>query len=332
MSRTRRFAYSADVPTLLDKSLLIFSGKGGAGKSTVAAATAVAASRRGKRVMVIEIGDHERIPSLFATRPAGYEGARVYAGQPPGGGDVWSMCLTARDALHEFALRSMKFERLYEAVFENRVMRYFTAAAPGLDELTIMGKIEQFHRDAVDAPKASRFDLVVFDAPATGHGLALFEVPLTTMRLARMGPLHARAERMWRLLADPARTAFNIVTLPEEMAVNESIDLYQAATDIGLPRGKVVVNAVYPNVFQDDGDELRRLRDRSRPSAGLAPSIARAAIDRATSAVARHASQQDLIETLAGALPLERVTLPFLFRPQVGLKEIEALADHLEDF
>jgi anion-transporting ArsA/GET3 family ATPase len=318
------------MPSLFDKRLLIFSGKGGAGKSTVAAATAVAAARRGKRVIIVEIGEQERIPAIFGAGPAGYAGARVYSGGTAAGGLVWSMCLTARETLHEFAVRSMKFEVLYQAVFENRAMRYFTAAAPGLDELTIMGKIEHFHRESLDTSRAPRFDLMVFDAPATGHGLAFFKVPLTAMSMARMGPLHAKAERMWRLLADPVRTAFNIVTLPEEMSVNESIDLHASATKLGLPRGKLVVNAVYPDAFGDRAPELQRLHEQARPSEGPAGRIARAALDRARSSVARYEAHQAMIGTLAAALPQERVVLPFLFRPRIGVEEIEALATSLD--
>jgi anion-transporting ArsA/GET3 family ATPase len=148
------------------------------------------------------------------------------------------MCVTALETLHEFAVRSMKFEMLYEAVFENRAMRYFTAAAPGLDELTIMGKIEFLHRESRVSSKGPSFDLMIFDAPATGHGLALFRVPKTAMSMTQRGPLHSKAERMWRLLTDPARTALNIVTLPEDMPVSEAIDLHEAAAKLGLPAGR----------------------------------------------------------------------------------------------
>src|SRR5256885_17027929 len=135
------------------------------------------------------------------------------------------MCLTPRESLHEFVIRQVKFERLYQAVFENRVIRYFTAAAPGLDELVMMGKIENLEAERVESTKkrvaGPKFDLVVFDAPATGHGLAFFKVPAMLMRMIRVGPLHTKARKMLELLTDPERTAFNIVTLPEEMPVNE---------------------------------------------------------------------------------------------------------------
>lgn len=320
------------MPTLLDRRLLILSGKGGSGKSTVAAAIAVAAARRGKRVLVVEIGDEEAIPPLFGATRAGYAGAQVYGRDARRAGTVWSMCLTAREALHEFAVRSVKFEVLYKAVFENRVMRYFTAAAPGLDELTLMGKIEYIQRQSLDPSKDARFDLMVLDAPATGHGLAFFNVPRMAMSMARMGPLHAKAERMWRLLADPVRTAFNIVTGPEEMSVNEAIELHTAADEMGLPRGKIIVNGVYPDLFRGEGDGLRRLQGQSRPSEGLPGRIVRAALECAVSSSARHEAHEDMIAKLAGALPQERIVLPFLFRSRIGLEEIEALADHLEGF
>jgi anion-transporting ArsA/GET3 family ATPase len=319
------------VPSLFDKRLLILSGKGGAGKSTVAAAAAVAAARRGKRVLIVEIGADERIPSIFGNaKKSGYAGGQVTMPRPGGIPPIWSMCLTAPEALREFAVRSMKFELVYKAVFENRVMRFFTTAAPGLDELTIMGKIEFLHRDAVAPAKNARFDLMIFDAPATGQGLAFFKVPLTAMGLARMGPLHAKAERMWKLVSDPVRTAFNIVTLPEEMSVNESLELYAASQAMGLPAGTVIVNGVYPDFFPNDEPALRSARGRGEPAADLAGRIARAALDAAMSSAARHRADEDMVAKLASGLPLDRVGLPLLFRPRIGPAELDTLADGLD--
>lgn len=316
---------------LFDKRLLIFAGKGGVGKSTVAAAAAVAAARRGTRVLIVEIGEQERIPSIFGfPGKAGYAGARVYAGRTPGSSSIWSMCVTARETLREFAVRSMKFELLYQAVFENPAMRYFTAAAPGLDELTLMGKIEFLHRESRVSSKGPPFDLLILDAPSTGHGLALFTMPKTAMSMTQRGPLHAKAERMWRLLTDPARTALNIVTLPEEMPVSEAIDLHGAATKLGLPRGKVVVNGVYPDFFPDEREHLRRMREHAAPPDGTAARVARAALDRAVYSIVRREAHEQMIDTLARALPHERILLPWLFRPRIGPEDLETLADGLE--
>jgi anion-transporting ArsA/GET3 family ATPase len=316
---------------LFDKRLLIFTGKGGVGKSTVAAAAAVAAARRGARVLIVEIGEQERIPSIFGfPGKAGYAGACVYTGRTPGSSPIWSMCVTARETLREFAVRSMKFELLYEAVFENRAMRYFTAAAPGLDELTIMGKIEFLHRESRLSSKGPRFDLMILDAPATGHGLALFAMPKTAMSMTQRGPLHAKAERMWRLLTDPARTALNIVTLPEEMPVSEAIDLDGAATKLGLPRGTLLVNGVYPDLFPDHRGQVRLMQQRAASSDGPAARVARAALDRAVYSIVRREAHEQMIDALARALPHRRIFLPLLFRPRIGPEDVETLADSLE--
>lgn len=319
------------VPGRFDKRLLIFTGKGGAGKSTVAAAAAIVAARRGKRVLIVEIGEQERIPSIFGSpNKAGYTGARVYAPRTPGSAPIWSVCITAPEALREFALRSMKFEMLYGAVFENPAMRYFTAAAPGLDELTLMGKIEFLHRDGRVSSKGPPCDLMIFDAPATGHGLAFFEVPRTAMRMTQGGPLHSKAERMWTLLTDPARTALNIVTLPEDMSVAEAIDLHRSATELGLPRGTIVVNGVVPDFFPAEHDLLRRLGASATTSHGPAAAVARAALDSALSSVERREAQEQMLATLAKALPHERIVLPWLFGPRIGPDQIETLADVIE--
>ena len=317
--------------TLLDKRLLIFSGKGGAGKSTVAAAAAVTAARRGKRVLLVEIGDEERLPSIFGNaKRAGYVGGQVSMPRPGGIPPIWSMCLTAPEALREFAVRSMRFEIVYKAIFENPVMRFFAAAAPGLDELTIMGKIEFLHRDAVAPAPHSRFDLMIFDAPSTGHGLAFFKVPLMAMGMARTGPLFAKAERMWQLVSDPVRTAFNIVTLPEEMSVNESIELYAAAQALGLPWGTVIVNGVYPDFFPHDAGALQLAQARAEPAADLTGRIARAALDAAVSSSVRRQADQDMIARLASRLAVDRIELPLLFTPRIGPEDLESLADRLD--
>ncbi|HVO29235.1 MAG TPA: ArsA-related P-loop ATPase [bacterium] len=326
--------------SLLDKRFLIFSGKGGVGKSTVAAAVAVAAARRGKRVLIVELGDQERMPSIFGAKKAGYDGAKIFGSDKGPIAPVWSMCLTARECLHEFVIRQVKFERLYEAVFENRVIRYFTAAAPGLDELVVMGKVENLSEERLERRKQKRenggagdyrFDLVVMDAPATGHGLAFFKVPKMTMAMVKMGPLYRKAEMMWNLITDPERTAFNVVTLPEEMPVNESLDLHAAAKDMGLPPGVVIVNGIYPKLFEkEESALLDDVRAKAKPAEGVPGIIASAALDAAISYRARRSLHEEMIGRVRDELKMPRFELPFLFRPTIGAEEIGILADQLE--
>jgi len=316
--------------SLFEKSLLIFSGKGGSGKSTVACAAAVAAARRGKRVLIVEIGEEERISAIFGNaRRSGYAGGQVSMPQP-GIPPIWSMCLTPREALREFAVRSVKFDLLYQAIFENPVMRYFTAAAPGLNELTLMGKIEYLHRDAVVPAPNARFDLMIFDAPPTGQVLALLQASLTAMGMAPVGPLHTMVERMWRLVSNPATTAINIVTVPEEMSVNEAFDLFAAVQTKGIPSGKVIVNGVHPDFFPHELAALRQARQRSAIPSDLTGRVARAVLDAAVSSAVQRAAEEAMSAKLAAGLPLDRVTLPFIFQPRIGPEELGTLANALD--
>lgn len=307
--------------SLFNRRLLIFSGKGGVGKSTVTAAAAVAAARQGKRVLIVEIGEHERISQIFGAPVAGYAGAPVYRPRGAGAPPIVAMCLTAREALREYAMRSVKFKMIYDAVFDNPVVRYFTAAAPGLDELNLLGKIESLHREVIAPLPKAKFDLMLLDAPATGHALALFKAPQMAMRMAPAGPIYTMIERIWRLLADPARTALNIVSLAEEMPVTESIELDRAASDLGIPRGALIVNGLYPDLFPEGAVVLD----------GVATStdLARSMVASARSAVSRRTQQSLMIGRLEHALPDRRIVLPLLATPRVGPNDVEALADHL---
>jgi anion-transporting ArsA/GET3 family ATPase len=319
------------VPSGFDKSLLIFSGKGGAGKSTVAAAAAVAAARGGKRVLLVEVGDHERIPSLFGiARRSGYAGSEVSPAIPGGAGPIWSMCITAPEALREYAVMSVKFEMVYEAIFRNKAMRFFTAAAPGLDELTIMGKLEFLHRTAIAPAVGARFDLMIFDAPPTGQALAFFKVPVTAMSMARMGPLHAKAERMWKLVSDAARTAMHIVSIPEEMSVNESIELHRASAALGLPQGKMIVNAVFPDVLPRGSVDPSPTDAEAAAADGPAGRVRQAAFAAAAWAAARCDAERQAMATLAAGAPLDRIVLPIVFPPTTGRAALETLADRLD--
>jgi len=306
---------------LFRKKLLIFSGKGGVGKSTVTAAAAVAAARAGKRVLVVEIGEHETMSRIFGGPAVGYAGAIVHRPDRSGAPPITAMCITPTEALKEYGMRTVKFAMLYKAVFENPVIRYFAAAAPAVEELNLLGKIESLERELlVPAPNA-RFDLMLLDAPA----LALLEAPGLAMRLAQAGPIYSTVERLSRLLSDAERTAVNIVSLPEEMPVSESIELDAGVRALNMPEGLLIVNGMYPKAFSTE--------DVERGLASVTPtsSLNRAIIAAAESVVKRRAQQEATMARLRSGIRLPLITLPLIVAPKIGPSEISMLADRLGD-
>ncbi|HET9554274.1 MAG TPA: ArsA-related P-loop ATPase, partial [Anaeromyxobacteraceae bacterium] len=234
---------------ILDRRLVVVTGKGGVGKSTVSAALALAASRAGKRVLVCEVNTQERVAPLLGAAPAG---ATVREALP----GLFTTVVMPATAMREYGLMVLKFRAVYEAVFENRLVRHFLRVVPSLSELVMLGKI--LYEARAEAAGRPRWDLVVVDAPSTGHAVQLLRVPGAMLGTVPAGPLRHDAEWMRDWLCDPARTALAIVTLPEEMPVNEAIELdQQLRGQVGITPAALVVNAMPERRF--DGAEAERL-------------------------------------------------------------------------
>ena len=185
--------------SLYSRRLVIVSGKGGVGKSTVSAAIGMASAGRGLRTLLIEVASQERMSLLFDQGgPIGYHATPVYPGL-----DAFS--IDPQKALEEYLVSQLKVRAMVERLVANGAFGHVTAAAPGLRELVTLAKIRQL----LDG---GRHDLAVVDAPATGHGLGFLKVPRTFTRVARVGPVHARAAWVAEFLEDPARTAVVLVT------------------------------------------------------------------------------------------------------------------------
>lgn len=302
-------------PSLLEKRLLIVTGKGGVGKSSVSAALALLAARRGKRVLVCEVNAQERVAPLLGAPPAGPEVRQAAPG-------ISTVNVTPAEAMREYGLMVLRFRTIYDAVFENRVVRFFLRMVPSLAELVMLGKI--LHEVRAEEGGRRRWDLVVLDAPATGHAVQLLRVPAALADTVPGGPLRRDVERMRDLLVDPAVTSLSIVTLPEEMPVSEAIDLdAQVRGVLGIPRGALFLNAMPEARFS--AEERARLGRLEAEPAPLGPA-ARAAVlqaERATEA-ARYAARA------RAALDLPAVVLPLLPLPAWGREAVERLAAAME--
>jgi hypothetical protein len=298
-------------PTLLDRRIVIVTGKGGVGKSTVSAALALLAARAGRRVLVCEVNAQERIAPLLGAPPSGATAREVLPG-------LFTVNVTPAEAMREYGLLVLKFRAIYDAVFENRLVRYFLRVVPSLAELVMLGKI--LHEAKAVERGRPRWDLVVVDAPATGHAVQLLRVPSALVETVPGGPLRHDAEWMQALLVDPARTSLAIVTLPEEMPVNEAVDLdAQVRSILGIHRGALFVNAMPSARFSaGEAARLAALADGG-PPLGPAALAARLQMIRAEQA-ARY------LERAKASLDLPATVIPLIPDPDWGRPAIEAVA------
>lgn len=299
-------------PTLLDRRLLVVTGKGGVGKSTVSAALGLLAAREGKRVLLCEVNaPQERIAPLLGAPPSGTVARQVLP-------DLWSVNVTPPVAMREYGLMVLKFRTIYDAVFENRLVRYFLRVIPSLAELVMLGKI--LHEARVDERGRPRWDLVVVDAPATGHAVQLLRVPSALLDTVPGGPLRRDAEWMRDLLVDPVRTALALVTLPEEMPVNEAIELdAQVRGVLGMSREALFVNAMPETRFTPA--QARHLPALAAAPLPLGPA---AEAGRLQALRAEHAERY--LARARAALDLPTFVLPLVARTVWDREAVEAIA------
>jgi anion-transporting ArsA/GET3 family ATPase len=284
-------------PTLLDRRLVIVTGKGGVGKSTVATALALLAVRAGKRVLVCEVNAPERVAPLLGAPPAGASEREALPG-------LFTVNVTPPEAMREYGLMILRFRAVYAAVFENRVMRYFLKVIPSLAELVMLGKILHEVRKA-GSDGRPRWDLVVVDAPSTGHAVQLLRVPSALLDTVPPGPLQHNARWMHDLLVDPQRTAVALVTLPEEMPVNETLELDAALRSVvGLVPAALLVNAMPEARFAPREEDRLAALAAERAPVGPAAAAARLQSIRARLAAGQLARVRAGLDLPTGVLPL----------------------------
>ena len=313
---------SPPAASLLAHRLVIVTGKGGTGKTAVAASLALAAARRGARVLLAEVGREEQAPGLIApgTGEVGYEGQELIPG-------LHAMRIEPYAALTDYLGLQLGGERIARAVVANRGFRQLMAAAPGWRELITLGTL--WYREQQTELGRPTVDLIVVDAPATGHGLTFLDVPRLVASAVRSGPLRRNAQEVERLLADPERTRLLPVTLAEELPVRETCELLERLRgDLGVPVDRVVVNALEPRPLPPEFDDLpRRLASlTSAPAGAIEPATLAACLDHCD---ARYALQQQNVRQLAGETGLPLVPLPRLPGGVAGPAELEALAEPL---
>jgi anion-transporting ArsA/GET3 family ATPase len=295
---------------LLGRRIVFMLGKGGVGRSTIAAALGLLAARRGLRAVVVEVSGRGDVPRLFGR--SGAQGAEIELA--PG---LWTLTVEPRQALSEYLHDQLPGRLLAEMVESSGAAGYVAAATPGLRELLTVGKIWELAQDQRRPAGARRYDVVIVDPPATGHGLALLEAPRTFSKAAQIGPIARQGAIIAATLDDRRQTAMAAVATPEQAAVDELLELRRR---LGGRLDAVLVNAVAPARFSEHDARLLRLAyERVQRRRVLRRALA--------AALAEEARCRDQRAQLA-RLP-DAVALPLIPMPELSPTELETLADAL---
>jgi anion-transporting ArsA/GET3 family ATPase len=306
--------------SLLDRRLIVVTGKGGAGKTTIAGALALLAVRQGRRAIVVEVGERQLLPSLLGREHPPDPGHEVELGE-----GLSSLSIDPDRVLADW-LRTLGGRVSARVLMSSSTFQYFVAAAPGAREILSMVRVFELTEQRREVRGRGRgragHDVVILDAPATGHALALLSSPQTFAALARVGPIASQSRLVGELLQDPERTGYVAVAQGTEMAVSETLQLSERLHEqLDRELDAVVVNATLPRRFDE--------RERQR-IAGLDPSHAavRSAMLAAHAIHERSRVQHNQIARLRRR-GLRVLGVPFLFQRELDRAALERIAVRL---
>lgn len=278
--------------------LHFFTGKGGVGKTTTASLFALAMANIGKKVLLIDLDPESPISSLF-------QAEKAMMIPKPLAPNIDGILIEPMASLREFIIRQIKIEKIYDLIFENKIFHFFMKAAPGVEEMALIGKIYYLTQE--------RWDTVIVDTPATGHGLYLFKIPKVFMELTQKGPLAEQSEKIYSALTEKKQTAIHLVTLAEELPVQETIELFTEIKKLKLPMGNLFLNKKLDEIENDEKPPLN-------PS--LLHKIEQTLLHYQT----RQRLQQGYQERLEKTISKKAFSIPWIFEPLDNIQSLKLLS------
>ena len=296
---------------LLEKRIVFIVGKGGTGKSTLTTALGMAAAKLGKRVLLVEAGDGDSLGPIFVgeTLPDAPKALET---------NIWGARINPRTVIDEYVHTFVPSGFLAGTISRSSLFEHLAAATPGLKEVMTLGQIWRWEQ-------SGHFDLIIVDAPATGHGLSLLRVPQTLLKMIRIGPIASQTRTVLDTLRDPAKTGIAQVTLAEELPTREALEFEAGARDqLNMAHDLIFINSIYPDVFDRDEQVLIRSLLSSSPDA--LPDGVSAMLAIGGQEINRRILQQAYIDKLSSRTASALVEIPFFFSGTFGLDEIKDIA------
>ena len=314
-------------PAVTDLRFVVVSGKGGVGRTTVAATLARVAAAAGKRVLLAAAAATDRLGRMFGlAEPLGPAITTLAPG-------IDGVNITPASSIHEYGVKVLRSELVTRALFENRAVRGLLSAIPGLDGYALLGKA-WFHTTETRDGRP-RYDLVIFDGPASGHAALVLRIPQAILNAMPKGPLARDARAIKELLSDQTRAALLIVTLAEDLPVRESLELAAQARALSVPLGPVVVNAVPTGDLSTPALDAVLgawvAPDRGDAATGAGDERLGATLRMAAGVRAHRDAADRALEDLKRDLRLPMITLPRIPTAEIGPAIIAELTPHLAE-
>ena len=305
---------------LTEPRVTIVAGKGGVGKTTVTAALAMTAARRGLSALIIEVEGKSGLASLFGHEGLDYEEFTLYVADTEfGHGSVRARTLTPDEALVEY-LNDHGFKRISKRLDDTGALDMVATATPGIKDVLILGKVRQLDH-------SGSADVIIVDAPAAGHAITFLSSAQGLLDAVSVGPIETQARQVLTMLSDPTRCQVVLVTLPEETPVNELIETaYMLEDRVGVQLGPVVINAVYDRLDGLHEDVAAAARAAGVQLSGAELTSLREAAEFRSD---RTELQREQLDRLARDLPLAQLKLPAVFSSELSVDDLVDISDAL---
>jgi len=305
--------------SIFNHRLLFVVGKGGVGKTTISAALGIAAKRLNKTVLLIEVGDADAIGQIFDRGTLPEKPIQI---QP----DLWGVRINAKSVLQEYIKLHVNIPFIAARIVKSKIFEYIIAATPGLKEVMTLGQIWRWEQDKT-FDNVPHFDLIIVDAPATGHGVSLLMLPQTLINMLVVGPIVEQTRVVHNLLIDPVKTCLTLVTIPEELPVNEALEFKTIATEkLQMPVQTTLINSVYPKDFSESDEEkihtkIKEIAEKKHLKK-LKPMF-----ELAKSTIFRRKLQQRYVDQMYAKQDKHEtiIELPFVFSHRLSIRDIEPL-------